>query len=355
MRRGRLASLTILFISLFNILVLVAALLERNVGQACTMAIALLCNLFALFVFNRRGYFVAAGSLIVLVLDGSFALSLLGQPLAWITGSAFDVIVIALLVIVVFFPPRTVFVVMTVNILFIVLWTYFGPHTAETTQFLQHNLYTFFFPHLSLEFFVAVIICLWMNSALKVIAELEGSVLEQRAIEQQEEQLALKQQLEDGIQQILQTHVRAANGDFSARAPLNKENVLWQVAHSLNNLLSRLERFEELQDEMKQTHDAARVLVKAMRAAKANKQPFQPPRTTGTVIDQLIVELAVVGAPFGGSEKFVDTGKQAALPIDGKRRLAETGKHPALPIDSIQKFANTAKQIAYPKQKNTEG
>jgi hypothetical protein len=51
-----------------------------------------------------------------------------------------------------------------------------------------------------------------------------------------------KRQLDLGIQQILQTHVRVANGDYGARAPLSQDNVLWQIAHSLNNLLNRLQR-----------------------------------------------------------------------------------------------------------------
>lgn len=51
-----------------------------------------------------------------------------------------------------------------------------------------------------------------------------------------------KRQLDVGIQQILQTHVRAANGDYSARAPLSQDNVLWQIANALNTLLTRLQR-----------------------------------------------------------------------------------------------------------------
>ncbi|GAC1360375.1 MAG: hypothetical protein NVS2B12_09140 [Ktedonobacteraceae bacterium] len=41
-------------------------------------------------------------------------------------------------------------------------------------------------------------------------------------------------QLDASIQQIVQTYMRIANGDFDARVPLNQDNVLWQVAGSLN-------------------------------------------------------------------------------------------------------------------------
>src|SRR5690349_22119005 len=41
---------------------------------------------------------------------------------------------------------------------------------------------------------------------------------------------------------LFRSHVRAANGDYTARAPLGQDNLLWQIASSLNNLLSRLQR-----------------------------------------------------------------------------------------------------------------
>jgi hypothetical protein len=60
-----------------------------------------------------------------------------------------------------------------------------------------------------------------------------------------------KRQLDEGVQQILQTHVRAANGDYSARAPLSQDNVLWQIAYSLNNLLNRLQRAGQVGQNMR--------------------------------------------------------------------------------------------------------
>jgi len=60
-----------------------------------------------------------------------------------------------------------------------------------------------------------------------------------------------KRQLEVGIQQILQTHVQVANGDYGARAPLSQDNVLWQIANSLNNLLNRLQRARQVGQPMR--------------------------------------------------------------------------------------------------------
>src|SRR5258708_36055364 len=49
------------------------------------------------------------------------------------------------------------------------------------------------------------------------LAALEHAVAEQR------------RQLEYGVQQLLETHVRIANGDFNARAPLNQDHPLSHV------------------------------------------------------------------------------------------------------------------------------
>lgn len=66
-----------------------------------------------------------------------------------------------------------------------------------------------------------------------------------------EESIAIqKKELEEGIQQLLQTHIQAANGDFNVRAPLAQDHVLWQIAYSLNNLLSRIQRLSQTESDL---------------------------------------------------------------------------------------------------------
>jgi methyl-accepting chemotaxis protein len=65
----------------------------------------------------------------------------------------------------------------------------------------------------------------------------------QKALLKQEHAVAeQKRALDASIQQIIQTQRRVANGDLEARVPLTQENVLWEVAGSLNNLLNRMRR-----------------------------------------------------------------------------------------------------------------
>ncbi|HEY0754437.1 MAG TPA: hypothetical protein VGD98_10775 [Ktedonobacteraceae bacterium] len=293
-RRGQVASLTVVYISIYTLLPLPLA---HNLGFFVTQIVTFFINAFALIALNRRGHLIAAGWLVVTVLDAGFALAFLAIPGGVSLGlmPAFDLMAASLLAVVAFFPPRSVFIVMTINIIFIAGWITFGDHTAEIAHLLQTNPYTLFYPPIGLELFIAILIYFWVSSATRAITALDRSeeivALERREIEQQETQLTLKRQLEDGIEQILQTHVKAANGDFAARAPLNRDNVLWRISYSLNNLLSRLQRYSQLQTEMERTQYAIKNLTEHVRSAKASNQPLPPLQRTGTMIDELIVEL----------------------------------------------------------------
>jgi len=132
----------------------------------------------------------------------------------------------------------------------------------------------------------------------------------QRAITQQ------KQELESGIQLILETHVQVANGDFTTRAPLTQDHLLWQVAHSLNNLLARLQRLnqaeaelqrakiefrhqmgssqteaQQIKAELQQIYTETKILVDVLREAKTQEHPIWVPPSR-TVLDPLCRELA---------------------------------------------------------------
>ena len=299
-RRGRLASLTIVFISLNTIVPLPIA---ANAGFVTTLVITLLINAFALFFLNRRGHLATAGWVVVITLDLGFALAFLSMPqgVSLIFMPAFDLMVEAALVVVAFFRPRSVFVVMVVNILFIAGWLFYGRHTIDIAQILHGTPYILLYPSISLHIFASIITFIWVSSATNAIARLDRSeeivALERREIAQQEEQLKLKQQLEDGIQKILQTHVLAANGNFAARAPLSRENVLWQVAYSLNNLLARLQRNAELQTQMARTEQVVKMLSAYIRSARETNQPLPPLQKTGTILDELIIELTRPNRP----------------------------------------------------------
>jgi hypothetical protein len=125
-----------------------------------------------------------------------------------------------------------------------------------------------------------------------------------------------KQELEGGIQLILETHVQVANGDFATRAPLTQDHLLWQVAYSLNNLLARLQRLsqaeaelqraklefrrhmgstqaqaQQIKAELQQIYGETQQLVEALRDAKVQDHPIWVP-SSRTLLNPLCQELA---------------------------------------------------------------
>jgi hypothetical protein len=109
--------------------------------------------------------------------------------------------------------------------------------------------------------------------------------------------------------------VQVANGNFTARAPLGRENVLWQIAYSLNNLLARLQSYTQIraqyerlqeenfqlrnamqsngttQQELQRTKEAASQLVQMMKRSKDGSLPIASWHS-GTVIDTVAAEVA---------------------------------------------------------------
>ncbi len=142
---------------------------------------------------------------------------------------------------------------------------------------------------------MSIVAFLWVRGArlalLRADRAEEIAELERHEIERQQREIEEKQQLDMGIQQILQTHVQVANGNFSARAPLGRENVLWQIAYSLNNLLARLQGYHQMQDQVQRNRAAITYLVQAIQQAKRKGVPLLVERT-GTPVDALILEIS---------------------------------------------------------------
>ncbi len=147
---------------------------------------------------------------------------------------------------------------------------------------------------ISLQVVIAVVLFLWVQSALHAIARAdraeEVALLQERERELHQRELEQKRQLDEGIQQILQMHVQVANGNFTARAPLSKEHVLWQIAYALNNLVARIQRLSSVEHEQQRIKALVSQLTQTIQQAKQRRQPLSLSRT-GTYLDPLLMEL----------------------------------------------------------------
>lgn len=309
-RRGRLASMILLFVIILIIVMFPVVIFNHTLFPI--MLGALLASSIALLL-NRSGRIMAGGILMVCFVDLGFATGLVMTHggLGVYNLPTFDLLTIAELLAVSLLPPRSVFFVALANCLFIWFGLSFLPHNAELSQLLATTGYSVIVRPIILQVIVAIVTFLWVRSATQaiaradraeVIATLEHTIAEQEHAVAQEKRL-----LDASIAQIVETHMRVANGDFNARVPLTQDNVLWQIAGSLNNLLSRLQRLrqseETLQKMQPQIYQARQIgfelqrsrqeiafLVAALQNAKAGRQPIQYKRGS-PLLDPVIAEL----------------------------------------------------------------
>ncbi|HCI80329.1 MAG TPA: hypothetical protein DHW02_11640 [Ktedonobacter sp.] len=297
-------------------------------GSNSLLVTILIANIFVLALalfLNRLGRVNAAGILVVIsVMAGGPTINILTTPGGINTTvlPIFSLLVLPLMCAVSFLPPAWVFVVAAINSLFTFFVLTSLPSSGELHHVLQTSLPGIVTPIVLSQVIVAVVAYITARNARQAIfradrAE-EIASLEQREIERQQGEIEQKQQLDVEIQRILQTHVQVANGNFAARAPLGKENVLWQIAYSLNNLLARLQsygqmanHYQQLQEEnyqlhntlqsnssaqreLQRTQEAASRLIDLLRQSKDGHISSTALRS-GTVIDAVATQLSASG------------------------------------------------------------
>lgn len=318
-RRGRTGSQISVFLFLLIFISYPAAL----AGSSYLLIAILTANLIFLviaLVLNRLKMVNIAGILVVLgVIAGPIA-NILTTPGGVNTSvlPIFGLLVLPLMCAASFLPPAWVFVVAAGNCLFTLYTLRLMPNSGELHEVLKVAFPGIFTPIILSQGIVAIVAFLWVRGAKLAILRAdraeEIAALEQREIEQQQLQIEKKQQLDADIQLILQTHMEVARGNFSARAPLGKENILWRIAYSLNNLLARLQSYSQMQEqyqrlqeenyrlhtvlqsnvttqnELQRTREATNRLVEVLKQSKNGYIPTSSLHS-GTVIDTIADEL----------------------------------------------------------------
>lgn len=246
-RRGRTGSQISLAVLVICISAFPAAFRGTNLFLVGILTVGLLA-IFAAIALNRMGYVTQAGILVVIAITASPTTDILTTPggLNPAVLPVFSILVLPLMCVVSFLPAWWVFVFAIGNSLFTLYAMTMVPHSAELNALLKVSFISIVTPIILSQLIVSVVAYLWVTGAVHAIrradraeeiARLEHALAVNAEITAQQ-----KEQLETSIQKIVETNTRVANGDFDARVPLTKDNVLWQVSSSLNNFLSRLQR-----------------------------------------------------------------------------------------------------------------
>jgi hypothetical protein len=243
-RRGRTGSQIILGLYLLLIISIPAGFVGTN-KYLIPIVIGSVIGLTLATVLNRIGAITWAGILVVLTFIAFPVLNIVTTPggLSMEVLPLFGLLVLPLLCAVSFLPPWYVFVVALGNSLFAWFALAYLPRTAELDAILTIAFVGIITPIIFIQVIVSVVAFAWVQGTTQALIRADNAEeiarLEHDLGQQAKATAQQKQQLEASIQKIVETHMRVANGDYSARAPLTEENILWQISGPLNNLLAR--------------------------------------------------------------------------------------------------------------------
>jgi hypothetical protein len=313
--RSRRSQLTSFIIAGLMVVAILLLALGINDPSSLFADLALIVGLLIALVLNRAGHVTAAGWLIVALVCGGVIGALVTQPTGLTVDAlpGFDLLLIPLVVAAFVLPRSAVLWVGAINIAIITSIYLLMPRAVDMQQLID-----FYDGETG-----AALALLSRPLALQIIVGIvaylarRGIDAEIRRADRAEEIAALehtladqKRQLDIGIQQILQTHVRAANGDYTARAPLGQDNILWQIASSLNNLLSRLQRSGQAEHQLRRTDEEIRRLAAAIDDAQSGRKPIWP-APTGTPVDLILERIR------GGRRSAPQQGASSSQPMSG--------------------------------------
>ncbi len=263
-RRGRTGSQIALAVLVVCISALPAAFRGTNLFLTVILSFGLLA-IFGAIALNRMGHVTLAGIIIVMAITISPVSDILTTSggLSPAVLPVFSILVLPLMCAVSLLPAWWVFVVAIGNSLFTLYTMLYMPHSAELNAILKVSFVSIVTPIILSQLIVSIVAYLWVTGTVHAIrradraeeiAKLEHALAINAEITAQQ-----KEQLEASIQKIVETNTRVANGDFDARVPLTRDNVLWQVSSSLNNFLSRFQRSRQellqMRNELEQSRE----------------------------------------------------------------------------------------------------
>lgn len=300
-RRSRIASLiifsiicsTIIFIPL---LILAAPTLLQLPSTIIGAAIGILCCLVAI-PFNRHREVRIVGILLILAFNIIIASVVLSerQGLDPLFLSMFDLLVVSELIAGLLLAPASAFWIALLNVIEITLDINVQPRSMMWMQMIQSQqlTYSLLARPAILYFVVALVAFLWATSTTHALQRAdraeEIAKLEKREKERVEE-------LEESIEQMLAIHMRVANGDFSARAPIYQSFLLWRVGAALNNLLARFQAALVAERNLRSLTQEITQLRLALRTWKRG-QHLQWYTGKDTLLSPLVKDLQYLMAP----------------------------------------------------------
>ena len=200
-----------------------------------------------------------------------------------------DILAVSLL------PTRSIFILSTLNSVFIAFHLIYAPRTQAMVQAMSADPFQIFLRPICLQFFVACVVALWVYTATRsarranraeMVAALEHTIAEQNTAAEQE-----KQELEESIQQLIKAHTDAVNGQVMARIPYPPAKALWPLVGVVNSLWTRLQHTQQTESELQQLQRAVDSYTQLIYQASLSPQQPLPLLRTGTAFDSLSLSM----------------------------------------------------------------
>src|SRR5216684_1911764 len=246
-------------------------------------------------VFNRMAYIAASGIFYILAIDATLTILMVTLPSGIRNSNIpdFDLFIIPTLIGGGVLPRRFVpFLAILHMCIIITLFTQL-PHDRLLTQEIAINQKGFVYAELSDAFLIQVVgatiawLSAWSVDRALLRASRAEEVAEARKRLNEQAQLIVeqKQRLDHGISILKEAQASFANGDYTARAKL-QDNELTPLAFSFNLLAERLYRITQIAQEYTRLEQALQQLFDIQNTLSYGG-PLRPFSPTGTVVDHL--------------------------------------------------------------------
>lgn len=322
-RIGKITSLA-LFIELIEMGIAGGSIAEDPNKVLPFGYLGIVIALFIALLFNRRGNTTVAGIISVVMIEFAMVLTILGIPNQ--TLDAFnlpllELFIQPLLIAASLFPVWMVFPLAIYHIVCICLTLTFLPKTSELITHIQHTPYTAYGIPITLQVVTALISFIWVRSAYNELHRAETAQEVNRLTREIADHLMVsaerQKELERNIEVIRIALASVSGGNYLQRIPLTEQDMLWQVALSLNNLLSRTHNFQEQALRFAQVNEFLARLANELRLYRTGQKNIQIPQlSTGTALDLLAVELnawIVPSSSFVAQQTFPASPRRQSL------------------------------------------
>lgn len=293
LRRATLTSWTAPFVFFAPLLLIQQA---SDIKTLVAIIILMSASIVALFL-NRIGAQVMAALLLIIAMDASIEGALLasgGLSSGWLLS--FDLFVIPLITSGILLKRRFLWTFAVLHICFILGDFYLLPHTQDLVALIAqwHGPSIAFARPIIIQIGCCLLSFLELGSTqhaiqradrAQLIASLQASIAQE------------KEQLENGVQEVLLLLTNAANGNFNHHPSLPQESSLWQVQGALSTLFARLQSSKQAEVKLQRVEQDMRQLITLLQAYQ-RKQPVQWPLPNGGPLDPLIHALrSFIGLP----------------------------------------------------------